>query len=132
MKTFKMFKLVPSKKTKRLCIAYRCSNEHSPKDRFCSKHSKRYQKYKNPYKYAFHQKKYRAIERGIEWKLTLDEFIEFCDQNNYMETKGKTKTSASIDRIDPNKGYEIGNLQILSLSENSKKMHRDNSEDCPF
>lgn len=126
-----MFKIISHKKAKGLCVAYRCNNKHTSKDRFCSKHSKRYQKYTNPYKYTFHQKKYRAIERGIEWNLTLDQFIAFCDEHNYMDTKGKTKTSASIDRIDPLKGYELGNLQILSLSDNTKKMHEDNS-DCPF
>lgn len=128
-----MFKIIPSKKAKGLCVAYRCGNKHTPKNRFCSKHNHRYQKYKNPYKYTFHQKRSRAKERGIEWNLTLDEFIEFCNETGYMDTKGKTKTSASIDRIDPNKGYEIGNIQILSLSDNTKKMHEDNKEDdCPF
>lgn len=128
-----MFKIIPDKKAKGLCVAYRCSNKHTSKNRFCSKHNHRYQKYKNPYKYTFHQKRQRAKERGIVWKLTLDEFIEFCDEHNYMDTKGKTKTSASIDRIDPSKGYEKGNLQILSLSDNTKKMHEDNKEDdCPF
>ncbi len=127
-----MFKIIPHKKFKGLCVAYRCNNKRSKKDRFCPKHSKRYQKYKNPFKYTFHQKKNRAIERGIAWKLSLAEFIEFCEETNYMEKKGKTKTSASIDRIDPNKGYEKGNLQILSLSDNSKKKYTDLEDDCPF
>lgn len=127
-----MFKIIPSKKKKGLCVAYRCKNKHTPKNRFCSKHNHRYQKYKNPYKYCYHQKRGRTIERGIEWNLTIDEFIEFCDEHNYLDNKGRTKTSASIDRIDPSKGYEKGNLQILSLSDNTKKMHEDNKNDCPF
>lgn len=123
-----MFKIIPSKKLKGLCVAHGCTKKHGTKDRFCSTHTHRYQKYKNPYKYTFNQKKNRAKERGIEWKLTLQEFIDFCEEHNYMETKGRRATSASIDRIDPNKGYEKGNLQILSLSANTKKMHVDNSK----
>lgn len=126
-----MFRIIPSKKKKGLCVAHGCRNKHSSQDRFCSKHSKRYQKYKNPYKYTFYQKKYRAKERGITWNLTLEEFIEFCEETNYMELKGKTAEAASIDRKDPLKGYEKGNLQILSLTANSRKMHEDN-KDCPF
>jgi hypothetical protein len=41
----------------------------------------------------------------------------------------------SIDRKDPTKGYVPGNLQPLSLADNTRKMHTDNSgahPDCPF
>lgn len=126
------FKIIPEKKKKGLCVAYRCGSKHTPKNRFCSKHNHRYQKYKNPYKYTFQQKRSRAIKRGIEWSLTLDEFIEWCDENNYMAEKGKKANSASIDRKDPNKGYEKGNLQKLTLAQNSAKMHEDKKNDCPF
>lgn len=131
-----MFKIIKNK-NKNLCVAYRCPKNKTEKDRFCAKHSKKYQKYKNPYKYTFHQKKYRAKERGISWDLTLEEFIEFCEETNYMELKGKTGESASIDRKDPKIGYTRENVQILSLANNSKKMHEDNrvdevTEDLPF
>jgi hypothetical protein len=129
-----MFKIIPDKKKKGLCVAYACKNKHSVRDRFCSKHSKRYQKHANPYNYVYGQKKFRALERGIKWNISLDEFIDFCEKTNYLALKGKSADSASIDRIDPNKGYEVGNIQILTLSENTKKMHADNSanEDLPF
>lgn len=126
-----MFKIVSNKKSKGLCTAYRCKNKHTPKDRFCAKHRHRYNKFINPIKYTYHQKRSRARERGIEWNLTIEEFRDFVIETNYMQNKGKKAGSASIDRIDPRKGYEVGNLQILSLSDNSKKMHTDKN-DCPF
>ena len=125
-----MFKIAKNK-PKHLCAAWGCTNLRTPKNRFCSKHNHRYQKEKNPIKYIFHKKRHRAKERGIEWNLTLSEFKQFCEENNYMELKGKKAGSASIDRIDPNKGYEVGNLQILTLAQNSAKMHEDKN-DCPF
>jgi len=124
-----MFKTIDSKKSKGLCVAHRCSNKSTPKDRFCSKHSKRYQKHKNAIKYTYHQKKFRAIERGISWELTVKEFTDFCSYTNYMELKGKTSTSASIDRIRSEEGYHKDNIQILTLGDNTRKMHEDN---CPF
>lgn len=127
-----MFKIIPHKKAKGLCVAHSCANKHTPRNRFCAKHSHRYQKWKNPIKYTFHQKRGRAKERGIEWNLTLDEFIQFCEENDYMNKKGRTASAASIDRIKSHIGYEVGNIQILSLSANSKKMHQDKADDDYF
>ena len=115
-----MFKIVKNRR-KGICVAHGCMNSHSKKDRFCSKHRHRYNKWMNPLKYTFYKRKYRAKEREIEWNLTLEEFKEFCDETNYMELKGKMSHSASIDRIDPSKGYEKGNIQILSLGDNTRK-----------
>lgn len=126
-----MFKIAKNKKP-HLCVAYACKNNKSKYDRFCSKHSKRFQKFKNPVKYTFNNKKNRAKQRGIEWGLSLEEFTEFCEENNYMELKGRRAESMSIDRKDPKIGYFKGNLQPLSLSDNTKKMHSDNGDDCPF
>lgn len=125
-----MFKIAKNK-PKHLCVAWGCKNPRTPKNRFCSKHNHRYQKEKNPINHTFNLRRSRAKERGIEWNLTLAEFKQFCEENNYMELKGKSAGSASIDRIDPNKGYEVGNLQILTLAQNSAKMHEDR-DDCPF
>lgn len=72
-----------------------------------------------------------AKRRGKEFKLTLEEFKTFCDETNYIELKGETKKSDSIDRIDPRKGYEIGNIQVLSLQANSSK-GRNLPDDVPF
>lgn len=126
-----MFKIIPSKKKKGLCTAYRCGNAHTPKDRFCSKHRHRFNKEKDPVKYTFNRKKSNSRRRGIPWNLSLPEFRQFCEETGYMDKKGRTAFAASIDRIDPTRGYEIGNLQLLSLSDNTKKMHEDNKE-CPF
>ena len=38
-----------------------------------------------------------------------------------MQGKGKTKESFSIDRINNDEGYHIGNIRILTLSNNSRK-----------
>lgn len=56
-----------------------------------------------------------------EFKLTFEEFKKFAIETNYIQGKGKNKTSYHIDRIDETKGYTIDNIQVLTNSENVKK-----------
>lgn len=119
-----VFKIIPHK-DKRYCCAYRCKNPRSPKDRFCGLHRHRYTKAMSPISYVYNSLKSNAKRRNKDFKLTLEEFTKFCEETNYMSKRGKTGKSASIDRIDNNKGYEVGNIRILTLSENSQKWTHD-------
>lgn len=124
-----MFKIIETKKAGK-CKAYRCPDDSTKKDRFCAKHSKRFQKEKNEASYVYHLLKSNAGRRDKEFSLTLDEFKLFCKETNYLNLRGKKAGSASIDRINPLKGYTYDNIQIMSLADNSAKMHRDN--EVPF
>lgn len=119
-------KLVESKKKKGLCVACRCTRKAAPRDKFCHRCRKRYQKEHNPVSYTFGFLKQNAKRRGKQFDLTIEEFKGFCERTNYIELKGRLKKSATIDRINPNKGYSIDNIQILSLSENSSKSDKEN------
>jgi hypothetical protein len=121
--------VIESKKKKGLCCAYRCSNKAAPRDKFCHKHRKRYQKENNTLTYVYGFLKNNAKRRGKSFELTKEEFKQFCEETGYLELRGKKAKSASIDRIDPRKGYSIDNIQILTLAENSSKS--DNYEN-PF
>jgi hypothetical protein len=129
-----MFSIVKNKKP-HLCCAYGCKNDRAERDRFCAKHRHRFRKENDPLKYAYRILQSNAKRRGKEFNLTFQEFQTFCLVSGYLEGKGKCALSYSIDRIDPAVGYEIDNLQVLTLSENTKKMHADNRRDpnyCPF
>lgn len=125
--------IIHSKKAKGLCVAYRCTRKHTPKDRFCAKHSKRHQKESNHVSYCYANLRQNAKRRGKQFDLTIEEFRCFCEKTKYLERKGKSGKSASIDRVDPAKGYSIDNIQVLSLAENSRKaMQERYQEDTPF
>jgi hypothetical protein len=124
-----MFRIIKNK-AKHLCQAYRCKSNRGGRDRFCSKHRKRYQKYTNPRRYTYNYLKNNAKRRGKFFDLTFEEFVLFCDETGYMDCKGRTKNCGSIDRIDPDKGYTYSNIQLLTVSENSSKQHSDNSDEC--
>ena len=69
--------------------------------------------------------KNNAKRRGKEFLLTLEQFTDFatCYQINYG--KKRTKDTWTIDRIDPDRGYSIDNIQPLTLSANSEKRWTD-------
>ena len=112
----------------KICAAYRCVRPVGKHKRFCPKHHHRYQKEHNPIGYAYSLLRSNAKRRGKEFAITLEQFKKFCEDTGYLAGKGKSSTSMSIDRIDSSKGYSIDNIQILPLSENSRK----GNSDCPF
>jgi spore cortex formation protein SpoVR/YcgB (stage V sporulation) len=70
---------------------------------------------------AYRANKDNAKRRHKPHTITFDDFKEFCYRNDYMAGKGRTKESYSIDCIINEPGYVRGNLQRLTVSENSKK-----------
>ena len=75
--------------------------------------------------YFYTKLKANAKQRGKEFTLTKEEFEAFCNETKYLELKGKSADSYTIDRIDASKGYSIDNIQILTLRANGLKGVRD-------
>jgi len=81
-----------------------------------------------------------ARKRRIPFTLTITQFIEFAEATAYVDHKGVTKLCLHCDRIDPERGYEWGNIQVLTCSENSAKDNRkryvkfyqQSEPECPF
>jgi hypothetical protein len=115
---------------KGVCPAYRCNRPVAAKKKYCHRHHAKMFKHLHFAEYTYNALKQNAKRRGKEFTLTLEEFKTFCERTGYLDLKGKKGTSASIDRIDPSKGYELGNIQVLSLSDNARKAHTDDA--CPF
>ncbi len=124
-------KVIESKKGTGVCAAYRCGKSSAAKDYLCHKHRKRLQKETNPLVYCYGYLKQNAKRRGKSFELSIEEFKQFCEETGYLELKGKAGNSASIDRIDPSRGYSLDNIQVLSLADNSRKAH-DDKNNYPF
>lgn len=81
----------------------------------------------NPEKYMLHTAKSRAKKKGTEFNLTPDDIKipEVCPVfgtpfTHELKT-GKNPLAPSLDRIDPNKGYVKGNVQVISWRANDLK-----------
>lgn len=80
---------------------------------------------------TYYHMKARSRKKGFKRIIKLEKFIIFCkkDKNfrilfkNWKKSNYEYKLCLSIDRIDNNKGYVKGNLQFLTISDNSKKGH---------
>lgn len=106
------------------CIERYCrSDAYGKLLRCCSCQNKR-QRSKDPVKYAYQTIKDNAKRRGKRFVITLDEFREFCRETGYIELKGKDPDSASIDCIIDEIGYAKGNIECLSLRDNTLKRHK--------
>jgi len=103
------------------CQAYRCKGKKDKSGKFCAKHYKRLRKFRDPVAYAYSVTKCNARRRGKSFDLTLEEWRQFCEDTRYVELKGRTAASASIDREDNRLGYTLSNIRVISLSENSRK-----------
>lgn len=76
----------------------------------------------------------RARAKGVPFNLTIDDFDipEFCPilgiKLVVSEGRGPGFNSASLDRIDPIKGYVPGNIQVVSSRANTMKNDANVSE----
>lgn len=66
--------------------------------------------------------KFLSKQEWLEWCYSEENYKKFIEiYNNWVKNDFKEKFSPSIDRVDNNKSYIIGNLQWLTKSENCSK-----------
>lgn len=119
-------------KSRDKCMTKYCRKPKAPKSNYCWSCIKRKYKARHPARYAFSVLKNNAKRRGKEFTLTMQEFRQFCEETGYIENKGRSRLSLSIDRIDSSKGYTASNIQVLTLEDNGRKGYVEGLEDCPF
>ena len=80
----------------------------------------------------YHGAKERAIKQNAAFNLTLDYLLSLWNEQNGICTlsgmqmtferyKGRIPTNVSVDRIDKDKGYIIGNVQLVCMACNQIK-----------
>lgn len=111
-------------KTKKVCAEPGCSKACAKDSTRCPKHRTAKQRAANPMKAAYQALKDNAKRRGKIFLLTFEQFSEFAVKTDYITGRGKSKDSFSIDRIDNDRGYEVGNIKVITLSDNTKKQRK--------
>jgi len=99
---------------------------------------------KNRIRFTWHMIKKSAKRRNIIFFISYKYFEKLILKSGYIKSSGRLKDSLTVDRIDNEKGYIYGNLQVITKSENSIKYHHidkvvdgitrktDDEDDLPF
>jgi len=99
-----------------------CGNKKTvPRRKICYQCRYKRSKISQPIHLAYYSLKYHAKERNKEFSLTFEQFEQFCVKTNYISKKGIKKNSYHVDRIIETEGYNIGNIQLLTNSDNIRK-----------
>lgn len=70
---------------------------------------------------SFNNLRNSANKRRIAFALSFDDFCTLCKATGYLEGKGNFAESLHIDREDNRKGYEPGNIRVITCSQNAAK-----------
>lgn len=105
-----------------LCVTRHCRKAHAPGRRRCYKCDKALYRLRNPVRYAFENLRRSANLRGIGFALSFEDFQDFCAASDYdPERRGCRPGALTVERVDPLRPYEPGNLRCLEFMENSAK-----------
>lgn len=69
--------------------------------------------------YAFTRQRHSARQRGIEWNLTLAEWLAVWIESGKWEQRGRARDSYVMCRFGDAGPYEVGNVYIATLAHNS-------------
>src|ERR1017187_1608535 len=113
------------KKAKGQCLVIGCAKQSRKKGLLCYMHEREMIKEKNPHLYWYGVLRRNAKRRGKVFTISLEYFIQFCNETNYINTKGKKSGCMTIDRKIDELGYIEDNIQIMEVGCNCRKRFTD-------
>ena len=105
------------------CLTPHCRNVARHQRNYCN--SCRSRSYDDPLRRLFRNLKSHAKARGKAFLLEFEEFASAALKAGYLVRAGREPHCMHIDRIDPRRGYESGNIQFISAAENCRKAYLD-------
>lgn len=85
----------------------------------CWKCRSRMLKERQPVTYVLNMLRHSAKKRKLPFTITKAEFEKFCADTRYLELRGNEAHNLTIDRVDPNAGYHLWNMRVLTHADNS-------------
>lgn len=79
----------------------------------------------NPAKAAYKALRGSANRRKIPFRLSFAQFLVLCEKTGYLLSKGCEADKLHVDRIDHLKGYEDGNIRVITCRENVIKGNKE-------
>lgn len=105
----------------KICKTRKCKKGAAPKSNRCYTCTKRLYRERHPIRNAYNNLRQNAKRRKKDFDLSFEQFKKWAIETSYIKKRGRTATSYHIDRIDPMKGYTLGNIRALTNSENVKR-----------
>lgn len=97
------------------CLA--CSKEDSRKES-----TKSYQAlYRASSEGQYIRHRNHAGERGIEFRLTFEEWISIWEESGFYNSRGNDGNGYVMGRFRDEGAYEVGNVRIIPFSENIRE-----------
>ena len=72
----------------------------------------------------YHQHKGKALARGIEWRLTFEEWWGLWQTSGKWEQRGRRRDQYVMARFGDQGAYERDNVRICLAGENTEEMRR--------
>lgn len=110
-----------------VCRAYRCTAAprniatHPTSTQLCGSCYKAQWRAQNPERAAFGTQRDHARARHIPFTLTFEQWWVVVETTGYMDGRGRLRHCLHVDRLDPSKGYEVGNIRVITAAENTAK-----------
>lgn len=103
-----------------MCLVSRCRREAQPKKAgLCHCHHQYRWRMKSPKKSAYATLRDHAKGRGLAFTISEDYLFGLMDAYAYFDHTAESRGEyPSLDRIDGGKGYEPGNIRIITVSQN--------------
>lgn len=103
-----------------VCITPHCTRPPRNQERLCARCRDRIWRARHPEHHLWNNLKKSAKRRGVAFTVTLEEFVAFCQRENFVAKVGRGPEDATIDRRDPTLGYSADNLRVLTNAENGR------------
>lgn len=109
------------------CLVRGCRcNSVTGKMGLCHRHWQYRWRMKSRKRSAYATLRDHAKARGLEFNLTYDYFLGLTDCAGFWDHRAESRGEwATIDRVDPTKGYVQGNLRVITHSMNAVKSNRE-------
>lgn len=109
------------------CCVKGCRKEEvTGKTGLCHAHHQYRWRMKSKKPSSYHTLKSHALARGLKFTISYDYFLGICDAVAFFDPECESRGEyPSIDRVDPTRGYEPGNIRVISISSNVTKGNKE-------
>ena len=73
------------------------------------------------YLITFREQRNNAKHRGIEWKLSYKQWLDWWNETGHFDSRGRSKGGFCMSRIGDSGPYSLENIECKTIAENSRE-----------